>query len=172
MTGHCIKITWPGEQSWLTTYLESIAITSPGCLPIQHPLTNQGSIYSPRIWNNSAEVWYIIFFNLQEIRVVWILTTHLWVQGTSSSLTSKTMPGVPGVVSTSIQILHIKQVTNIQGFHQGLWPFLNPLLILRYLVYVEVSLLCFIPTTVCIAADSIVYQVALLPSNNGLCSSR
>jgi len=82
------------------------------------------------------------------------------------------MPGVPGVVPTSIQTLHIKWVTNIQGFHQGLQLFLNPLLILRYLVYVEVSLLCSIPTTVYTATDSIVYQVALLPSNNGLCSSR
>ena len=172
MTGYCIKVTWPGEQSWLTTHLESIAIALPGRLPIQHPLTDQGSIYSPRIWNNSMEVWHIIFFNLQEIRVVWISTTHLWVQGTSPSLTGKTMPGVPGVVPTSIQTLHIKWITNIQGFHQGLQLFLNPLLILRYLVYVEVSLLCSIPTTVYTATDSIVYQVALLPSNNGLCSSR
>jgi len=29
-------------------------------------------------------------------------------------------------------------------------------------------LLCSLPTTVCAAADSVVYQVTLLPSNNGL----
>ena len=35
-------------------------------------------------------------------------------------------------------------------------------------VYVEVSSLRSLPTTVCAAADSVVYQVTLLPSNNGL----
>ena len=39
-------------------------------------------------------------------------------------------------------------------------------------VYVEVSLLYSLPTTVCAAADNVVYQVTLLPSNNGLCSCR
>jgi len=41
----------------------------------------------------------------------------------------------------------------------GLWPILNPLLILCYLVGVEVSLLCSLPTIVCVAVGSIVYQV-------------
>ena len=38
-------------------------------------------------------------------------------------------------------------------------------------VCVEVSPLRSLPTTVCAAADSVIYQVALLPSNNGLCHS-
>jgi len=32
--------------------------------------------------------------------------------------------------------------------------------------------LCSLPTTVCVTVSSVVYQVALLPSNNGLCNSR
>jgi len=28
MTGHYVKVTWPGEQSWPTMYLESITIAS------------------------------------------------------------------------------------------------------------------------------------------------
>ena len=59
-----------------------------------------------------------------------------------------------------------------QGFHLGLWLFLNPLLILCYEVCVEVSLLRSLPTTVCAAADSVVHQVALLPSNNSLRHSK
>ena len=35
-------------------------------------------------------------------------------------------------------------------------------------VYVEVSLLCFLPTIVCEVADGIVCQVAILPSFNSL----
>jgi len=58
-----------------------------------------------------------------------------------------------------------------QGFHLGLWPFLNPLLILCYKVCVEVSLLHSLPTTICAAVGSVVCQVALLPPNNGLCYS-
>ena len=63
---------------------------------------------------------------------------------------------------------HWSRVHTRQGFHLGLWSFLNPLLILRYSVCVEVSPLCSLPTTVYAAVGSVVYQVALLPSNNGL----
>ena len=41
-----------------------------------------------------------------------------------------------------------------QGFHLGLWPFLNPLLILHHFVCVEVSLLCSLPTIVCAMVGS------------------
>jgi len=61
MTGYCVKVTQPGEQSWPTTHLESIAIASPGRLLIQHPSTDQGSIYSPRIWNSGVKVWHVIY---------------------------------------------------------------------------------------------------------------
>jgi len=39
---------------------------------------------------------------------------------------------------------------------------------LAYEVYVEVSSLRFLPTTVCEVADSVVCQVAMLPSFNSL----
>ena len=39
-------------------------------------------------------------------------------------------------------------------------------------VCVEVSPLCSLPTIVCAAADSVVYQVTLLSSNNSLSSCR
>ena len=55
-----------------------------------------------------------------------------------------------------------------QGFHLGLWPGLIPLLILRFELCVEVSPLCSPPTTVCEVADSVVCQVAVLPSFNSL----
>ena len=55
-----------------------------------------------------------------------------------------------------------------QGFHAGLWPGLIPLLILHFELYAEVSPLCSLPTTVCGAADSVVCQVAMLPSFNSL----
>ena len=48
-----------------------------------------------------------------------------------------------------------------QGFHLGLWLIQNPLLILCYQVCVEVSLLCSLPTTVCVTVSSVVHQVAL-----------
>ena len=35
-----------------------------------------------------------------------------------------------------------------RGFHLGLWPNLNPLLILHYEICVEVSPLCSLPTMV------------------------
>ena len=38
-------------------------------------------------------------------------------------------------------------------------------------VYVEVSLLCSLPTMVCKVTDSVVCQVAMLPSFNSLCHS-
>jgi len=66
---------------------------------------------------------------------------------------------------------NITVVQDQWGFHLGLQPFLNPLLILCYWVCVEVHLLCSLPITVCAAADSVVYQVTLLPSNNGPCHS-
>jgi len=57
-------------------------------------------------------------------------------------------------------------------FSSGPPAFLNSLLILCYEVCVEVSPLCSLATTVCAAVDSVVYQIALLPSNNSLCSGR
>ena len=58
-----------------------------------------------------------------------------------------------------------------RGFHPGLWPGLIPLLILHFELCVEVSPLCSLPTTFCVTVSSVVHQVALLPSNNGLCDS-
>jgi len=71
-------------------------------------------------------------------------------------------------------------INMIQGFHLGLRPFLNPLLILCYSVCVEVSplhslpttvctvlsirLLCSLPTTVCVTVSNIVHQVTVLPA--------
>ena len=46
------------------------------------------------------------------------------------------------------------------------------LFVLVYVSFCTLSLLCFLPTIVCAAADSIIYQIALLPFNNGLRSSR
>jgi len=63
-------------------------------------------------------------------------------------------------------------IHNKRGFHLGLWPIQNPLLILCYWDCAEVSPLCSLPTTFCVTVSSVVYQVALLPSNNGLCSCR
>jgi len=59
-------------------------------------------------------------------------------------------------------------LSNIRGFHPGLRPSLIPLLILCFELYVEVSLLCSLPTMVCEVADSVVCQVAMLPSFNSL----
>ena len=56
----------------------------------------------------------------------------------------------------------------LRGFHPGLWPGLIPLLILRFDFCVEVSPLCSPPTTVCEVADSVICQVAMLPSFNSL----
>jgi len=58
-----------------------------------------------------------------------------------------------------------------QGFHLGLWPNLNPLLIVCYQVCVDVSLLCSLLTMVHVTMSSVVSWVALLPSYNGLCNS-
>jgi len=55
-----------------------------------------------------------------------------------------------------------------RGFYPGLWPGLIPLLILHFELCVEVSPLCSPPTTVCEVADSVVCQVAMLPSFNSL----
>ena len=55
-----------------------------------------------------------------------------------------------------------------RGFHPGLWPGLIPLLILHFELCVEVSLLCFPPTTICEVVDSVVCQVTMLPSFNSL----
>ena len=56
----------------------------------------------------------------------------------------------------------------LQGFHPGLRPGLIPLLILRFKLCVEVSPLHSPPITVCEVADSVVCQVAMLPSFNSL----
>jgi len=45
-------------------------------------------------------------------------------------------------------------------------PFLQRSVQLQVVLFIR--LLCSFPTTVCAAADSVVDQVALLPSNNGL----
>ena len=55
-----------------------------------------------------------------------------------------------------------------RGFHPGLWPGLIPLLILHFELCVKVSLLCSPPTTICEVVDSVVCQVAMLPSFNSL----
>ena len=55
----------------------------------------------------------------------------------------------------------------IQGFHLGLWPNLNPLLILSQVdIVLSGRLLCSLPPTVCIIVCSVVCQVAMLPSSN------
>jgi len=59
-----------------------------------------------------------------------------------------------------------------QGFHLGLWPNLNPLLIVCYQVCVDVSLLCSLLTIVYVTMSSVVSQVALFPSYNSLCNSK
>jgi len=49
----------------------------------------------------------------------------------------------------------------VQGFHLGLQPNLNPLLILHYEVCVEVSLLCSLPTTVHVIVSGVVYFISM-----------
>jgi len=39
-------------------------------------------------------------------------------------------------------------------------------------IVLSIRLLCSLPTTVCAAVDSVVYQIALLPSNNGLYNNK
>ena len=71
-----------------------------------------------------------------------------------------------------------------QGFHLGLWPFLNPLVIkfvLKSVCYapflqwsaqlqivLSIRLLCSLLTMVCVIVSNIVHQVAVLPSYNSM----
>jgi len=88
----------------------------------QHLSTHQGSIYLSRIQSSGAKV---IFFNLQ-IRAVHESTTHLWAQGTSPSLSSKTVPGVHSSPITAheaqypIQLPHTKRCHSFQRRHKYL----------------------------------------------------
>jgi len=70
-----------------------------------------------------------------------------------------------------------------QGFHLGLWPFLNPLVIkfvLKSVCYapflqwsaqlqivLSIRLLCSLLTMVCVIVSNIVHQVTMLPSFTG-----
>ena len=63
----------PTRRTKLTDHAPSIhCLTRSPTHPtsIQHPSTNRGSIYLPRIQSNGAKVWHVVFFNLQGIRVV------------------------------------------------------------------------------------------------------
>jgi len=57
---------------------------------------------------------------------------------------------------------------SVRGFHPGLWPGLISLLILCFKLCVEVSPLRSPSTIVYEVADSVVCQVAMLPSFNSL----
>ena len=171
----------PIGRTNLTTRRASIA--SPGRpLPqhpsthpfIQHPLTDRGSIYLPRIKSNGAKVCHVIFFNLQGIsctdvmnqqltcgpgalRLPWpvkqclvylVIVSHPtaasiffnlhiirvgWISSSNNSPVDQghltlidhnhnRVPGVPGMVPTSIQTPHIKRVPSISHYrHQAVF---------------------------------------------------
>ena len=140
----------------------------------QHPSTDRGSIYLPRIQNSGAKVWRVIFFNLQGIsctdvmnqqltcgpgalRLPWpvkqclvylVIVSHPtaasiffnlhiirvgWISSSNNSPVDQghltlidhnhnRVPGVPGMVPTSIQTPHIKRVPSISHYrHQAVF---------------------------------------------------
>jgi len=64
---------------------------------------------------------------------------------------------------------HLFSHTNRWSFHLGLWPNLNPLLILSEVdIVLSIRSLCSLPPTVYIIVYSVVCQIAMLFSSNSL----
>ena len=64
---------------------------------------------------------------------------------------------------------HLFSYTNRWSFHLGLWPNLNPLLILSQVdIVLSIRSLCSLPPTVYIIVYSVVCQIAMLFSSNSL----
>ena len=64
---------------------------------------------------------------------------------------------------------HLFSYTNRWSFHLGLWPNLNPLLILSEVdIVLSIRSLCSLPPTVYIIVYSVVCQIAMLFSSNSL----
>ena len=64
---------------------------------------------------------------------------------------------------------HLFSHTNRWSFHLGLWPNLNPLLILSQVdIVLSIRSLCSLPPTVYIIVYSVVCQIAMLFSSNSL----